>query len=56
MNLCDRRLKTTMGHAQFHTRTMARFIWLETVKGQLTAVNMTTATAQSFVRRRNAVN
>lgn len=45
-----------MGHAKLHTRTMTRFIWLETIKGRLTAVNMTTATAQTFVQRRNAVN
>ena len=56
MNLCDRWLKTTMGHSQLHTRTMTRFIWLQTIKGRLTAVNMTTAIAQSFVRWWNAVN
>ena len=47
---------TTMGYAQLHRRTITRFFWLETIKGRLTAVNMTTATAQTFVQRRNAVN
>ena len=28
-----------MGHVQLHIRTMTRFIWLETIKGRLTAVN-----------------
>ena len=45
-----------MGYAQLHRRTITRFFWLETIKGRLTAVNMTTATAQTFVQRRNAVN
>lgn len=36
-------LKTLMGHAQLHTRTMTRSIWLETIKGWLTVVNTTTA-------------
>ena len=47
---------TTMGYAQLRRRTITRFFWLETIKGRLAAVNMTTATAQTFVRRRNAVN
>ena len=45
-----------MGYAQLRRRTITRFFWLETIKGRLAAVNMTTATAQTFVRRRNAVN
>ena len=35
-----------MGYAQLHRRTITRFFWLETIKGRLTAVNMTTATAR----------
>lgn len=49
-------LKTTMGHALLHTGTTTQFIWLGTIKGRLTPVNMTTATAQKFGRRRSAVN
>ena len=40
-----------MGYAQLRRRTITRFFWLETIKGRLAAVNMTTATAQTFVRR-----
>ena len=54
MNLCDRR--SIMGHAPLHTRTMTRLIRLDTTKGRLTPVSMTTERAQSFVQQCNAVN
>lgn len=37
-------LKTLMGHAQLHARTITPFVWLETIKGWLAVVNTTTAT------------